>query len=568
MSTKKNQPKRESESIPAGSLKRASAGSLKRASAGSLKRASAGSLTQASAGSLKRASAGSLTQASASSLKRASASSLKRASASSLKRASISSPRSYPKVSDGRICMERSIFLIIVGVEENFKNLYISKNICQTDLPLDLFVNLNYEFVPWGVNFKGFNQARNGICDGTLIYALPENAEHMVNLYELISSLQQDLKNCRLYIDLNNIQKNSNLSRRATLKLFGIPYDIIPNIRIVNAFTLPEVSDSPYSPYGTHFDTFERQTKIGKRLRIVEDGNVYDCVMQYPSFNQDLLCQPWFQWYLERAFTCASGRLLQFTGTCWMNTVLNALILSKLGSYMVSVLMPILFPNFKRKFAKPLSGCPLGHFMNDPSFIFHMLYQTKCFKQSFYKEVNFVGEFSKQHAIREHGSSPTTAGQGGWPADAFIEIIKSINSMMDDESLKITTKTINRYNRDLYSRDTTNTPKIIYQSFSEIEDNNIPKHYTEAFAFLIYHETATDKGHAVCGFICDGEKAIFDSNGYFTFTNWGDEDGIEQYKTFLSQRYGWPISDIEFVYEKSKIYYLHEKLRQDFPNIC
>jgi hypothetical protein len=41
-----------------------------------------------------------------------------------------------------------------------------------------------------------------------------------------------------------------------------------------------------------------------------------------------LTCQPWFRFFLAKAFDCTKGRLLQYTGTCYINSVINMVILS------------------------------------------------------------------------------------------------------------------------------------------------------------------------------------------------------------------------------------------------
>jgi hypothetical protein len=43
--------------------------------------------------------------------------------------------------------------------------------------------------------------------------------------------------------------------------------------------------------------------------------------------NTDLTSQWWYTWFASRT-PCASGRLAQFSGTCWFNTALNMLLLS------------------------------------------------------------------------------------------------------------------------------------------------------------------------------------------------------------------------------------------------
>lgn len=499
------------------------------------------------------------------------------------------------------VCENRTIYLICIMPEQDFA---VSDKKCESNLPIDLHVNIGLHVFSWAnlpsepseqdlQDLQDILQDTDGICDGVLIYALPETQNNIVSLLNFSEILLPVLKNSRLYVDLTTISLKSSLPRTEVLRNFGIPYDMLPNIKIINAFPVtrpPSVFGSMFRPKLGENDLKLTKTPppmIGKRMRVLEKGNVYDCIVQSYSDSNDLSCKPWFKWYMQRAFTCLTGRLIQFTGTCYLNSALNAFILSDLGSYMLSVIMPLLFPDYKERFAKPLAACPPKHLLDDTNFVFHMLYQTKCFKQHFSKETDFLTEYAKQRLVSQGTFKPKTVkeilfasqtpfaqklellsdryktvGQGGQPFDTFMEIIENI-----DNELSRT---------DLLTISSLTSPKaesrvMLYQSYFFLlqQESNVPATHYPAIALLWFYVPESSYAHAVCGFVCDGQKAIFNSNGTFEFVDWETEDGLEMYKHSLKSELRVDnVDQIIFEKDNSYIIYLNKSLPIDLEKVC
>ena len=73
-----------------------------------------------------------------------------------------------------------------------------------------------------------------------------------------------------------------------------------------------------------HLLTYIRDTR-----KTIDDTSLYAYdYFQKERKNSNLVTDTWWYRYFTRSLPCARGRVLQFSGTCWFNTVLNTMLLS------------------------------------------------------------------------------------------------------------------------------------------------------------------------------------------------------------------------------------------------
>ena len=453
-------------------------------------------------------------------------------------------------------CEKRTVYLICIMPQQDFE---VSRKKCESNLPMDLHISIGFHVFSWAEleehyikQLQEILKDTNSTCDGILIYALPETETNLESLLNFFQSLHPLLKNSRLYLDLKSlITKTPTLSRTEVLKKFGIPCNMLPNVKVINAFPL---SKNPQKPSENEARLTNPLPKmIGKRVRLLEDEKIFDCIVQpvLSSQSDNLSCKPWFQWYIQRDFTCLAGRLMDFSEAFHLNTAINAFILSDLGSYLLSVIMPKIYPDFKRRFSKPISGSP-----QIISSLFHLLYQSKCF--SSIKQDKLDG--------LKTVFNPCFKNTGTSPFEAFKEIIEDIdNELLHNELLQTNLLSLNTFKVE-NSKDV-----MLYQSYTLRERNpvQIPVTHYAAIALLCFYRP--DKVVCtVCGFLYDGQKAVLnpDENNY-ELIDWETEKGLEMCKNNLKSYLKVDVVDqISFNKNISYIIYLNKGISTDLQKVC
>uniref|UniRef100_A0A6C0KUV9 Uncharacterized protein n=1 Tax=viral metagenome TaxID=1070528 RepID=A0A6C0KUV9_9ZZZZ len=101
---------------------------------------------------------------------------------------------------------------------------------------------------------------------------------------------------------------------------------------ILNAFSDLEFENSAMKEnfnidmtYQLNFDSFSRMKWIQDDIHFlpISIGEPFTRTLK-----NNLTCQPWFKTYLSNLYSCGKGRLIQKSGTCYLNSVLNGFILS------------------------------------------------------------------------------------------------------------------------------------------------------------------------------------------------------------------------------------------------
>lgn len=253
---------------------------------------------------------------------------------------------------------------------------------------------------------------------------------------------------------------------------------------------------------------------------------------------ETILSETWFyQYIINKFYSCATGRLRQISGTCYANAVLNCVLLS-------NPLKALFFMKLKNDIKKQENlidfikqkldkDCP----SNSKLFIYRFLYNLMCtdYKptiKSKYKDIisnpdNIMTQLTK-HVLNKI-------------SDGYYPEIFSDNLFIDIFGDLYHTKYRDIYDVSIYDKGKLYFPlksylkhpknkekcvKIIYYNYAKY---NIKTEFDEISEINGYTPIAciisavSDKSeyHAICGYICDGEYIIYDSaTNYIVRYNW------------------------------------------------
>ena len=234
----------------------------------------------------------------------------------------------------------------------------------------------------------------------------------------------------------------------------------------------------------------------------------------FPVKSKDLtklLCNPWFVYFSDTAFGCVQGRLLQVTGTCYLNVILNGIILSETSRKLALHFMQTVKNPEKFKIPLNLNSCT----KQDITFMFRLFYNVLCAKQPLTYNHDFIIEYSKLFS----GSPSGEGGESFTTLQKLIYLIDPNFILLHYNHNKFINK--NKYNYyDIEKRGSgdflicyqylfvDNAPSIRYEG----------EYYTIEFAIIKLRFAS--QSHVVVGFFCDDDMKIFDSNGFIFPLNW------------------------------------------------
>jgi hypothetical protein len=273
------------------------------------------------------------------------------------------------------------------------------------------------------------------------------------------------------------------------------------------------------------------------------------------SFTLKLECTWWFKYYIAKAFDCGTGRLMQYSGTCYLNAVVNAIILS---------------PNFRNIFItymkRDLRQNPELHSYvkkdiyelacsttepNEVAYIYRIIYNICCKQKTLTKSIDQKDLFI--HASTRYFSPNTDPtkklyGQGGNPLEVFHYLLAKINipfaffsSQLYNppyiQSLDISKM---RDNRIMQGIPSVNKMDIVYKQvlyvenelfevngnmpiFEILTDKNSYKFNLEFCLISITFKKKDEKNplvhdivnHVIVGYRCNGQYKIYDSSTNF-----------------------------------------------------
>ena len=279
----------------------------------------------------------------------------------------------------------------------------------------------------------------------------------------------------------------------------------------------------------------------GRRI-VVYEGRAYPFRRFIGKQHQTLLCNDWFIYYSDTAFGCIKNRLIQLSGTCYLNAIVNGIILSPLVR---NAALQSMRKEDASLYTKPLNLelCE----KKDPKYLFRLLYNTICSKaplhDTLYKQ-DIIVEFSKLYSVDPVG------GQGG-------QSVKTMNMLLDlidpnhimlgyrsqHEGLKkITYLFPTLTSSELFAiRDGTGD-FLMVEAGGRVEDTIVYNGENFLLQFSNIGITAEMNGtketinHAVVGIKCDGNYIVFDSNDGLLNIDWR-KVGIKQGETRMLTEY-------------------------------
>lgn len=268
--------------------------------------------------------------------------------------------------------------------------------------------------------------------------------------------------------------------------------------------------------------TFKRLIREDYEILIFPDKNMFE--------NMDTLrCQWWFNYLIVLFSECGKGRLLQLSGTCYLNAIINGIILSpRLRKMMLMYLNNKFESSDKEQLSEFLKKDILACLdFEKPKYFYKLLYDIFCkktkiteFLSSKNAETDILIEYSKYF-------SPETSGQGGSFRNTFYKLL---DDCTDDKKIYF------RKGDDIKTKDS----KDIFVIEGHEETNNFisRKDFSNVeFAYISVQgkyisgpRQGERAGHGMCGFICNKIFYIYDSaTNMFFLINWTDHTDLENF---------------------------------------
>ncbi len=207
--------------------------------------------------------------------------------------------------------------------------------------------------------------------------------------------------------------------------------------------------------------------------------------------SKKLVCKNWFEYFADIAFGCLKGRLIQISGTCYLNVIVNAFILCPTARKMVLTFMQT---QPKEKYKKRLN---LGLCKEDVSedYLFRLMFNVVCSGTPIFQTPSKLDLFEAYNDL--YRSDPINPG-----GNVYFVFPKFVLFLKED--------------------------KNFIQYISPISESIIPVKYVGKsrfdiqFCFISFKivTKSTTGNHVILGYICDGTYKLFDSNGYNGSENW------------------------------------------------
>jgi hypothetical protein len=271
-------------------------------------------------------------------------------------------------------------------------------------------------------------------CDDTekipyeVIYTDVELGNYTVKSVELAQVLASAIAECSLTI----MYVNGDL----TVPMFQ---DFISRVgQFANAVAYVSSSSTPVEVPGT---------VLGLRILNVQDSpevtfltqteqkadhEIIKVNLAFQPQTRDLECTWWFQRSVLKAFGCGINRLLQRSGTCFLNTIVNGFLLSENPRKMLLANLDMILvnePEYRAILEKPLEewACPLRYQARQSlDFMNMILYRT--YKRTKIKSTFDILKLTSRKFVSMN-ASPTDAlyGEGGHSVYTIIDFLKNVN---------------------------------------------------------------------------------------------------------------------------------------------
>jgi len=291
-----------------------------------------------------------------------------------------------------------------------------------------------------------------------------------------------------------------------------------------------------------------RQSPLG-RLILAKTNHFLDAresvqgvsIYSYAYFQEEkkkshLVSDTWWYIYFIRSIPCARGRVLQASGTCWFNTILNTLLLTlPLKEYLGRIQYSPSFSNY----VNMINGTyqftyHLPHFIrtrlqdNIPQeqTVFNQLIQQSQQNGSFME--TFVIPFQAFFYRRIHGKL-------NLDNRVLLELSKLINMMKTDAGfisnisrllsfLQIPCDVYDQIDysmNELRANVLQSTQPFVLIKLILSDEESIP---LQIGNYKLHAAGLRSPEHAVAGLMCHDIPYIYDSNNVIAYSNWPDND--------------------------------------------
>ena len=309
--------------------------------------------------------------------------------------------------------------------------------------------------------------------------------------------------------------------------------------------------------------------------KVIFNPNIDAYVDWENIMSKSLMCQPWFIYYMTTVFDCGKGRLIQINATCYLNVVLNSIIMSDNLKYVIVKAMnryarqnPHLIKEIKRPL-EDISACPLLSEKTNTLrtlYIFRALYSVLCGRRKIRSDSDLIlGASSKYFTSKTYKPSEVKrglAGEYGHPFYVMYTFLYDINVkfllqsplMQLDQFVvpsKLTEEQSQKMRKSNILPDLINIINTPFPSASIIlrfvENNNVVNYFSH---YPVACTINVMDFHVVCGFVCDNVYKIFDSNGYIFDIDWrylNQVDNLHEFRRQIAQFY-------KVTYEQAYVY--------------
>jgi hypothetical protein len=386
----------------------------------------------------------------------------------------------------------------------------LNKPISDDDYVIELFV------IPADAEETDIDKIVPNISDAHCVMLYSKSFKYLTQIYDKLSSFKTPFKNSQrfTYVFFNN-QGGRYYDHERLRKNFDPKNTKL--IYLSGSYTLPGIM--------MYEDTEEKVD--AQILKYIETDD------------RELACQSWFNYFLMTQTPC-SDRFIQLSGTCYMNSIINGLFLSK-GC---RLLLKEIFNKFPKKFLRKLTDFPskkefLSKEISEKIYFLKLIYHFLCKQEKlkyYYDKPNpnlFLQAsctfFSDTRDPMDH-----RFGEGGNTQSFVFSILNALEiqycaifpGVVDQKTYYrpfIFSKSENKYiqiemgegeKRDMLVLFPGLYPKQIFTYVSY-------KKVLYKLQFVDISISLRITNHSVVGVFCNGKPAIVDSdkNGIF-YCNW------------------------------------------------
>lgn len=444
------------------------------------------------------------------------------------------------------------------------KKFYKRENFCLSNdkIPFDIVVSTTFEDF-----FKETFYA---------IVAYTEDIDKAYSLLDMIAITPstKSLQNISLFVTVNS----SNYIRESILKEKNIE-----NVKIYNCIFEEKAG--------------QLSADANRVYRLKHESEEFRLITFSTEESMNLECQPWFEYFISRISSCGKGKLIQISGTCYLNTVINGLLLSVgTKNLLINAVKASNDPEIFKDDIITLA-CPLQTNSSIKYFVSKLAYHILCKKETIKEfDIDIMKYWSE--TIFSLGIDVG----GGYPLLSLFQILYSMSinfgylystdghsyDMLRIREFPTLThyKEWDKNNLVGMENYTHGMPPdiIVTNNFSnrKIEKeitlgSTRTKYHIQFAALILYFLNENDpegdptSSHAVVGIFCNDYPVIFDSNvNWYYHLDWTDifarddsrmQSSFEKkvIKNFLRFYPDFDSIEIEFcVYAKSSILKEHE----------